>query len=89
MSEVEKVCHRVAVIRAGELVTVEAIEALRQKAGQRVTVEFDDVVAPVELDGIPGVSDVTQSNGSYHLSVSGSMNALIKALSGHEVTAAC
>lgn len=85
MSEVEQVCHRVAVIRQGELVTVEAIEALRQKAGQRVTVEFDDAVAPQELDGIPGVSDVTQSNGSYHLSVSGSMNALIKALSSHEV----
>ncbi len=85
MSEVEKVCQRVAVIRQGELVTVEAVEALREKAGQRVTVEFGDAVAPEELDGIPGVSDVTQSNGSYHLHVSGSMNALIKALSRHEV----
>ena len=28
---------------------------------------------------------VIQSNGSYHLHVSGSMNALIKALSHHEV----
>ena len=85
MSEVEKVCQRVAVIRQGELVTVEAVEALREKAGQRVTVEFGDAVAPEELDGIPGVSDVTQSNGSYHLHVSGSMTALIKALSRHEV----
>jgi ABC-2 type transport system ATP-binding protein len=85
LSEVEKVCHRVAVIRQGELVTVEAIEALRQKAGQRVTVEFGDALAPEELERIPGVSDVTQSNGSYHLHVSGSMNALVKALSGHEV----
>ncbi|HET6170328.1 MAG TPA: ABC transporter ATP-binding protein, partial [Terracidiphilus sp.] len=64
MSEVEKVCHRVAVIRQGELVAVEAVEALRQKAGQRVTVEFGDMVALQELDRIPGVSDVTQSNGS-------------------------
>lgn len=86
MSEVEKVCHRVAIIRQGELVTVEAVEALRQKAGQRATVEFGDVVASEELEGIPGVSDVTQDNGSYHLHVSGSMDALIKTLSRHEVT---
>ena len=85
MSEVEKVCQRVAVIRQGELVTVEAVEALREKAGQRITVEFGDTVAPDELGCIPGVSDVIQSNGSYHLHVSGSMNALIKALSHHEV----
>ncbi len=85
MSEVEQVCQRVAVIRQGELVTVEAVEALRQKAGQRVIVEFGDAVAPQELERILGVSDVTQSNGSYHLHVSGSMNALVKALSRHEV----
>src|ERR1051326_6504636 len=36
MSEVEKVCQRVAVIRRGELVTVETVEALRDRAGQRV-----------------------------------------------------
>jgi ABC-2 type transport system ATP-binding protein len=85
MSEVERICHRVAVIRRGELVTVEEVETLREKAGQRVTVEFGDPVTPEELSRIPGVSDVTHSNGSYHLHVSGSMNALIKALSRHEV----
>jgi ABC-2 type transport system ATP-binding protein len=85
MSDVEKVCHRVAVIRQGELVTVEEVEALREKAGQRVRVEFGDTVAPEELTRIPGVSMVSKSNSSYHFSVSGSMDPLIKALSRHEV----
>jgi beta-exotoxin I transport system ATP-binding protein len=85
LSEVEKVCRRVAIIRQGELVTVETVEALREKAGQLVTVEFGDVVALQELEHISGVSDVTQSNGSYHLHVSGNMNALIRALSGHDI----
>jgi ABC-2 type transport system ATP-binding protein len=85
LSEVEQVCRRVAVIRQGELVTVEAVEALREKAGQRVTVEFGDAVALQELERIPGVSDVKESNGSYHLHVSGSMTALIRALSRYEV----
>ena len=85
MSDVEKVCHRVAVIRNGELVTVETVEALREKAGQRVTVEFGDSVAPEELARIPGVSMVQQHNAQYQFNISGSMDALIKALSRHNV----
>ena len=86
MSDVEKVCQRVAVIRSGSLVTVEAVEALREKAGQQVTVEFGDPVAAEELARIPGVSMVTQTNGSFHFNISGRMDALIKALSQHDVT---
>ena len=85
MSDVEKVCQRVAVIRKGELVTVEAVEALREKAGQRVTVEFGDAVSPQELERIPGVSAVTQSGKAYHFNIGGIMDPLIKALSQHEV----
>lgn len=85
MSDVEKVCQRVAVIRRGELVTVEKVETLRQKAGQRVTVEFGDQVATEELALIPGVSNVSITHGAYHFNMGGSMDRLIKALSQHEV----
>ncbi|MBA2392654.1 MAG: ABC transporter ATP-binding protein [Ktedonobacteraceae bacterium] len=85
MSDVEKVCQRVAVIRQGEIVTIEEVEKLRQKAGQRVTVEFGDPVSADELACIPGVSNVTSTNHMYHFNVGGSMDALIKALSRHEV----
>lgn len=85
MSDVEKVCQRVAVIRQGEIVTLEEVEKLRQKAGQRVTVEFGDAVSADDLSRIPGVSMVTYHNHAYHFNVSGSMDALIKALSRHEV----
>jgi ABC-2 type transport system ATP-binding protein len=85
MSDVEKVCQRVAVIREGEIVTIEEVEKLRQKAGQRVSVEFGDSVSADELAHIAGVSNVTSNNSAYHFNVGGSMDALIKALSRHEV----
>src|SRR5204863_6187803 len=85
MSDVEKVCQRVAVIRQGEIVTIEEVEKLRQKAGQRMTVEFGDAVSTDEVARMPGVSMVTSHNHAYHFNVSGSMDALIKALSRHEV----
>ena len=85
MSDVEKVCQRVAVIRQGELVTVENVETLRQKAGQRVIVELGDHMTVEDLARIPGVSNVTITNGSYHFNMGGLMDPLIKALSQHEV----
>lgn len=85
MSDVEKICQRVAVIRKGELVTLEKVETLRQKAGQRIIVEFGDRVSADELSRIPGVSNVSTTNGSYHFNISGSMDPLIKALSQHNV----
>ena len=85
MSDVEKVCQRVAVIRQGEIITIEEVEKLRQKAGQRVIVEFGDPVSADEVANMPGVSMVTSHNHAYHFNVSGSMDALIKALSRHEV----
>jgi ABC-2 type transport system ATP-binding protein len=86
MSDVEKVCQRVAVIRQGEIVTIEEVEKLRQKAGQRIIVEFSDAVTADELTHIPGVSNLTCQNDAYHFNVSGNMNLLIKALSHHEVS---
>ena len=85
MSDVEKVCQRVAVIRQGELVTVEKVETLRHKAGQRITVEFGDQVTVEDLARIPGVSNIGTTNGAYHFNIGGSMDPLIKALSQHEV----
>ena len=60
-------------------------QTLREKAGQRVTVEFGDPVTEEELARIPGVSMVRQTNRHYQFNMSGSMDPLIKALSRHEV----
>jgi len=64
MSDVEKVCQRVAVIRSGEIVTLEEVETLRKKSGQQVIVEFADAVTEQELERIPGVSALTNPNSS-------------------------
>jgi ABC-2 type transport system ATP-binding protein len=86
LSEVERICHRVAVIRTGELVAIEEIERLRERAGQVVIVEFADDVSEDELRAIPGVQSVEhQRNGTYHLRIAGSIDPVIKALARHTV----
>jgi ABC-2 type transport system ATP-binding protein len=86
LGEVEKTCRRVAVIRGGELVAVEAIEQLRERGGQVVVVEFADSVPEAELRAIPAVKSVDrQGDGSYHLKIAGSIDPVIKALARHTV----
>lgn len=86
LSEVERTCQRVAVIRSGELVAIEEIERLRERAGQVVIVEFVDAVMEDELDGIPGVQEVErQQNGAYHLKIAGSIDPVVKVLARHTI----
>src|SRR5215471_10523137 len=86
LSDVEKTCQRVGVIRGGELVAVETIERLRERAGQVVIVEFADDVTSDQLQSIGSVQSVERSrSGAYHLKVAGSIDPVIKALARHTV----
>jgi beta-exotoxin I transport system ATP-binding protein len=86
LSEVERICQRVAVIRTGELVAIEEIERLRERAGQVVIVDFADGVTEAELRAIPGVQDVErQENGVYHLKLAGGIDPMVKALARHTI----
>jgi ABC-2 type transport system ATP-binding protein len=58
LSEVRRVCDRIGIIRAGEMVTVERVEDLLQRSGKfvRVRVAADVSPADVELAGVHDVS---------------------------------
>ena len=87
LSDVEKTCQRVGVIRDGELVAVETIERLRERAGRVVIVEFANGVSADELRSIASVRAVERGRGgAYHLQVAGSIDPVIKALARHTVS---
>jgi ABC-2 type transport system ATP-binding protein len=86
LSEVEHTCQRVAVIRSGELVAIEEIERLRERAGQVVIVEFADGAPEEELRAIPGVQEVARhASGAYHLKLAGSIDPVVKVLARHTI----
>ena len=69
LSEVERVAHRVAILRRGRLVVVDTLENLRNVAVQRLEIEFCGAPPPADaLRHLPGVQDV-QADGQ-HLPVS-------------------
>jgi ABC-2 type transport system ATP-binding protein len=87
LSEVERVTHRLAILREGRLVVVDSLENLRKVAVQRLEIEFAAPIDTRELRALPGVVDVTASGTTVTVSFEGSADAVVKTAAGHEVRA--
>ncbi len=85
LSEVEALCDRVGILRAGRLVDEGTLAELRHLSAQTIEVTFDGP-APT-LDGLPGVHVVSAGANALRLEVSGSVGPVIAALAGHSVLA--
>ncbi len=84
LSEVERLCDRVAVIREGRIVTVDEIAALREKMVRRMTVTFAGPV-PAEQIAVAGTSVVETVGNTVTLNVGAGLDALLKRIAGFEV----
>ena len=87
LSEVERVCERVGIVRAGHLVAEEDMSDLIAKHLRDVSVTFSGPVPAGVLDGIEGLTDVTPS-GDATLSArirGDAIDTLVKRLAAHEL----
>lgn len=80
LGEVEKLCHRVGIIKNGSTVATETIENIRKKMTGVIEVSFSEQVDPGDLK-TEGVDEVIASEGSYQLKVSGDLNRVFSQLS--------
>jgi ABC-2 type transport system ATP-binding protein len=79
LSEVEKTCDRVAIIRDGRLARVDRTEALRDLAHHTVELLFTGPVPAAEFAAIPGVSDVVNEGHVLRMRVSGNIAPVVRA----------
>jgi len=87
LSEVERVTHRVAILRKGRLVVVDSLENLRKVAIQRLEIEFSAPVDGEQFRALPGVRDVKAEGHTVTIGFEGSADAVVKAVAAHEVLA--
>jgi ABC-2 type transport system ATP-binding protein len=86
LSEVERVAHRVAILREGRLAVVDSLERLRAIAVRRLDIEFANHAPPVEeIRALPGVKDASVTGSHLVAAFEGSADPLIKAVAKHEV----
>ena len=85
MPEVERVCDRVGIIRQGELIAIEDVHALKERALHQLEFHFAAPVPKEAFSTLPGVRDVTVEDNVLRCTVIGKPDALIKAVARFEV----
>jgi ABC-type multidrug transport system ATPase subunit len=85
LSEVEKTCDRVAIIRDGRLVRVDRTTALRDLAHHTVELVFTGPVPASEFQSLPGVTDVTAEDHVLRMRVSGNIAAVVQTAARYEL----
>jgi ABC-2 type transport system ATP-binding protein len=83
LSEVEALCRRVGILRAGRLIDIGTLDDLRHLRARRVELRFNGPVP--DLDRVEGVTVVGHDDGDVRSDVRGSMAPLIHALSNSDV----
>jgi len=88
LSEVERVCDRVGIIREGTLVAEERVETLLHRHLRTMQVSFAEPVDASALAGLPGVEDISvRDERSLAATVKGeNLDALVKRLAEYRVT---
>jgi ABC-2 type transport system ATP-binding protein len=79
LSEVERSCDRVAIIREGRLVRVDRVDALRDLAHHQVELRFAGPAPVTEFKKLSGVSDVEVEDHVLRLRVLGAITPVVQA----------
>lgn len=81
LNEVQQTADRVGIIREGQLVAVEQVEALRQRALALITLHFAEPVPASAFAHLPELRDLQVEGSVLHCRLAGSADGLIKAAS--------
>ena len=80
LSEVEALCDRVAILRAGRLIEVGTLAELRHLSALSIDIQFDG--PPPDLSTVPGVTHITVQGNRVRCQVTGSVEPLLSVLAG-------
>jgi ABC-2 type transport system ATP-binding protein len=78
LSEVERICDRVAIVRHGRLVALEDVAALLERRKRNVELRFEG--DPPRLDELVGVSDVRVSGDRLTCRLEGDVEPFLRAI---------
>lgn len=85
MSEVQKICDRVGIIRSGKLVSEESMSDLAKKAAQTFDITFAGKIPLAELRKVKGVKIENHDGSQVTLHINGDLAPLFSVLARHKV----
>jgi ABC-2 type transport system ATP-binding protein len=86
LSEVERVCDRVAIVRRGRLVALQDVASLLEHRKRNVELRAPEGDLPA-LDGVAGVSGIGRTaDGRLTCQLEGDVGPFLAAIAGHRIT---
>ncbi len=84
LTEVDRTCTRVGILRDGRLVTVQRVQVMRQSLVRKAVVRFADPARLAELS-LPGITVTRAEPEAVELLVAGPLDPLLAVLARHQV----
>ncbi len=85
LPEVERVCHRVAILREGKLIVTEDIDSLKSKAVRPLEIHFAKSIQKGSFANIEGIKNILIDKEILRCDIVGSLDKFIKELAKYEV----
>lgn len=83
LGEVQRMCHRVAIIKNGSIVAVQNMQELRENACKKVTLTVRG--GCFDAAALPGAANIAQIGNEVSFLYRGDCNALIQILAGYSL----
>ncbi len=78
ISEVERTCDRVAIIREGRIVRLDTVEGVRSLAAHEVELRFAEPVDAAPFVAIPGVANLVEEGRTLRMLVTGPIAPVVR-----------
>jgi ABC-2 type transport system ATP-binding protein len=85
ISEVERTCDRVAIIREGRIVRLDTVEGVRALAAHEVELRFAAPVPGAAFASLDGVSNLVEEGRTLRMLVSGPIAPVVQLAARHEL----
>lgn len=85
ISEVERTCDRVAIIRAGRIVRLDTVDGLREMAAHEVDLRFAGEPPVGVFEAYEGVSNLVREGRSLRMLVTGPVSPVIRAAATYDL----
>lgn len=85
LSEVQKICNRVAIIKSGKIIKIENIKDLAKDTHKRFKLEFVDKINAQDFTDLTGVSDLKIESNTIHFLFKGDINKVIEVIAKYKL----
>jgi ABC-2 type transport system ATP-binding protein len=85
LSEAEKICDRVGIIKAGKLLAIENIDEFKKKNIREMHIETTATIPLSELQTIKGVKKIERTTLGYHLITAGQNGNILRQLTKYDI----